>query len=79
MKNYLLLGAALAFGLTTLPAMAQQVTVSPLPQQITWGEGKAFDNTTTFTLVGDDAADSQAVALVREKLTVGEGRNRATT
>ena len=73
MKNYLLLGAALAFGLTTLPAAAQQVTVSPLPQNITWGEGKAFDNTTTFTLVGADEADADAVTLLKESLTTGEG------
>ena len=71
MKKFLLLGAAVAFGLATAPAVAQQVTVSPLPQQIEWGTEKAFDNTTTYTLTGADDADSDAVSLLQSELNIG--------
>lgn len=51
-------------------AQAQTVTVSPLPQQITWGE-MAFDNSTGYKLTGAEQADADAVALVNERLAVG--------
>ena len=60
----------LCLSLVGLLAQAQTVTVSPLPQQISWG-AKAFNNTTSYKLTGDDAADADAVALVNEKLSVG--------
>ncbi len=53
-------------------ATAQQVTVSPLPQEITWG-GEAFPNTTAFTLTGTDEADTDAVSLLQNKLTTTGG------
>ncbi len=53
-------------------APAQQITVSPLPQNISWGE-KAFDNTVTFRLTGAEDADADAVALLQDKLNTGEG------
>lgn len=60
----------LCLSLFGLAASAQTVTVSPLPQQISWG-GKAFDNTATYALSGASEADADAVALVNEKLAVG--------
>ena len=59
----------LCLSLAALVAQAQTVTVSPLPQQITWG-AKAFNNTTAYKLTGAADADADAVALVNEKLTV---------
>ena len=50
-------------------AQAQQVTVSPIPQSITWGN-KAFDNTTTYVINGEATADKDAVALLKSKLTI---------
>ncbi len=49
---------------------AQQVTISPLPQSITWGT-KAFDNTSTYALSGSETADQDAVALLNSKLSTG--------
>ena len=60
----------LCLSLAGLVAAAQTVTVSPLPQQISWG-AKAFDNTTTYTLTGAADADADAVALASEKLGMG--------
>ncbi len=50
-------------------AQAQQVTVSPIPQSISWGN-KAFDNTTTYVINGEATADKDAVALLKSKLTI---------
>lgn len=59
----------LCLSLAALGVQAQTVTVSPLPQQISWG-AKAFNNTTSYKLAAADA-DADAVALVNEKLGVG--------
>lgn len=54
-----------------LNTMAQQVTISPLPQKITWGE-KAFDRQTAFNVVGAETADADAVnALSAKYATTG--------
>ncbi len=55
-----------------LSATAQQTTISPLPQDITWGD-EAFPNTTAFTLTGSDEADADAVSLLQSKLTTTGG------
>lgn len=47
---------------------AQQVTISPLPQEIKWGE-KAFDHTVQYQLHGSEQADPDAVALLKSNLT----------
>lgn len=53
---------------------AQQVTVSPLPQEITWGS-KAFDQGFSYTLTGEGEADADAVKALKSKLTSGSGSN----
>ena len=55
--------------MSLLGAQAQQVTVSPIPQSITWGN-KAFDNTTTYVINGEATADKDAVALLKSKLSI---------
>ena len=47
---------------TVLMMQAQQVTISPIPQTITWG-AKAFNNTTSYFLTGSETADQDAVDL----------------
>lgn len=56
--------------LLTIGAAAQQVTVSPIPHSIVWG-AKAFDNSTTFVLNGEEKADPDAVALLKNKFVIG--------
>lgn len=53
-------------------ARAQQVTVSPLPQEITWGD-KAFDSGFSYTLSGADDADTDAVRVLKARLPQGSG------
>ena len=55
------------FGLLT--ASSQTVTISPLPQQISWG-GAAFANSEKFYLVGASQADADAVEFLSSKVNV---------
>lgn len=58
--------------LALLPILVQGqqgVTISPLPQKITWG-GKAFTNAEKFYIVGAERADSDAVKLLAAKLDI---------
>ena len=51
------------------PVQAQQVTVSPIPQNITWGD-KAFSRVdATFTLTSAETTDAYAVQLVEDNLS----------
>jgi hyaluronoglucosaminidase len=55
--------------LAVLCANSQTVTVSPLPQKITWGE-KVFNNNDSFYLVGADKTDKDAVNLLQGKINI---------
>ncbi|MGM9675180.1 MAG: beta-N-acetylglucosaminidase domain-containing protein, partial [Bacteroidaceae bacterium] len=62
----------LALLLGTHTVEAQTVTVSPLPQQIEWGE-KAFDRLTPIRLVGTDRMDADVLeALKASRLVIRE-------
>ena len=64
-KSILLAVATLAMTMTG--ARAQQPTLSPLPQQATWG-GVAFTHDVPVYIEGADHADADAVALLGERL-----------
>lgn len=52
---------------------AQEVTISPLPQNIKWGE-KAFDSTgAKYTLIGSELADTFAIDLLRQNFDTTGG------
>ncbi|MBO5872450.1 MAG: beta-N-acetylglucosaminidase domain-containing protein, partial [Bacteroidaceae bacterium] len=55
--------------MAVLSASSQTVTISPIPQQISWG-GKAFANSEQFYLVGASTADADAVEVLSAKLNV---------
>ena len=55
--------------MAVLSASSQTVTISPLPQQISWG-GKAFANSEQFYLVGASTADADAVEVLSAKLNI---------
>ncbi len=55
-----------------LHTAAQQVTISPLPQKIAWGE-KAFDHQTAFHVVGAETADVDAVNALSAKFATTGG------
>lgn len=52
--------------LASQPVCAQKVTVSPTPQNVSWGDAVAFTNDVAYALVGE--ADADAVALLRRIL-----------
>ena len=55
------------------PVIPQASGIFPQPQQVQWGEGKAFDNTVAYTLVGAADADADAVALIGKYLKTENG------
>lgn len=64
---------ATLLALATMGAMAQRTEIYPKPQEVAWGQGKAFDNTATYTLTGADDADADAVALLAKHFTTQGG------
>ena len=52
-----------------LAVNAQKVTISPLPQKISWGE-EAFSNKTKFYVVGSAEADGDAINLLAESVEI---------
>lgn len=67
LKQLFLLLALFVAGSSALKA--QQATISPLPQKITWGN-TAFSSSVTYRLVGAEAADVDAVEQVQTHLSV---------
>ena len=59
----------LALSLMILSASSQKVTISPLPQKISWGE-EAFSNDTKFYIVGDLEADANAIELLKRSVEI---------
>ena len=55
--------------LMVLAVNAQTVTISPLPQKISWGE-EAFFNKTKFYVVGSAEADGDAINLLAESVEI---------
>ena len=55
--------------LAVFSASSQTVTISPLPQKITWGE-QVFTNAQAFYVVGADKADKDAIELLSNKLNI---------
>ena len=54
--------------------VAQEVVVSPIPQEIKWGGDKAFCNNASFKVQGLKDADADAVALLKKNLNIsGKG------
>lgn len=52
-----------------IPAHGQVAPLSPVPQQVSWGD-KAFDNTTSFTIQGETTADTDAVSSLKKNLKI---------
>ena len=52
---------------------AQKVSVYPVPQNVAWGESVAFANSAGYAVLGEEAADVDAVALFKSKFKTGDG------
>ena len=77
MKNLrAMLYAALPALLFSSHVCAQCVTISPLPQQIAWGE-RAFDNNREIEIRGEKTADADAVAALRKFVCVYDAKKTA--
>ena len=65
--------AALFFTATTLTLNAQEVKIYPIPQNITWGNGTAFENSASYTITGEADADADAINLFKKKFGTTDG------
>ena len=75
MKFNKFIACAFLFALITMfsnNASAQKVDVSPKPQHVQWGSSKAFDNTVSYTLVGEATADVDAVNLFKKNFKISD-------
>ncbi|MBR5861530.1 MAG: beta-N-acetylglucosaminidase domain-containing protein [Bacteroidaceae bacterium] len=73
MKKYLFSLALIAIAGFCSISKAQKITVSPTPQQITWSEEIAFENNSSYTLIGAEEADVAATALFTKNFNTADG------
>lgn len=69
MKNFLL--SVFAALLLCLPqqVVSQESDISPTPQNVSWGQAVAFASGQSFALVGEEGADSDAIALFKKNFS----------
>lgn len=53
-------------------SFAQPVSISPIPQSVVWGKQKAFKNTASFEIKGEKTADTDAIALLKSKISTNK-------
>ena len=73
MKKRILGLAALLFAAANLSVSAQVAKVYPIPQEITWGNETAFENSASYTITGEEDADTDAVNLFKKKFGTTDG------
>lgn len=56
--------------LTVARVEAQSIEIYPVPHNVNWSQNVAFDNSATYTIVGEADADVDAVALFKKKFTL---------
>lgn len=76
MKKVLFVALLSALGFQLSAVFAQQVTISPIPQSITWGD-KAFDGTgQTYAIQNMGSGDTYAISAIRKAVTVADDGER---
>ena len=73
MKKLFLGFAALLFTATSFNTNAQTTVIYPIPQDITWGNDVAFENSASYTITGEADADADAVNLFKKNFGTTKG------
>ena len=73
MKKLFLGFAALLFTATSFNTNAQTTDIYPIPQDITWGNDVAFENSASYTITGEADADADAVNLFKKNFSTTDG------
>ena len=73
MKKLFLGFAALLFTATSFNTNAQTTDIYPIPQDITWGNDVAFENSASYTITGEADADVDAINLFKKKFGTTDG------
>ena len=73
MKKGILTTTALFLALATGNINAQSTEIHPVPQSIDWSNDIAFTNDATYTLNGEETADTDAIGLFKKSFSTGNG------
>ena len=73
MKKLFLGFAALLFTATSFNTNAQTTDIYPIPQDITWDNDVAFENSASYTITGEADADADAVNLFKKNFSTTDG------
>ena len=73
MKKLFLGFATLLFTATSFNTNAQTTDIYPIPQDITWGNDVAFENSASYTITGEADADVDAINLFKKKFGTTDG------
>ncbi|MBR4968169.1 MAG: beta-N-acetylglucosaminidase domain-containing protein [Bacteroidaceae bacterium] len=73
MKKLIFGFAAILFVAITLDASAQTAKIYPIPQNTTWGNETAFENSASYTITGESDADVDAINLFKKNFNTTNG------
>ena len=73
MKKTFLSFAVMLLTAISFSANAQNVKIYPIPQDITWGNDVAFENSASYTITGEADADADAINLFKKKFNTTDG------
>lgn len=71
MKKFFQNAVAFIVAASAMGAHAQVTDIYPKPQEISWGNSVAFENSTGYTIKGESEADAYAVKLFKESFATG--------
>ena len=73
MKKTFLSFAVMLLTAISFSANAQNVKIYPIPQDITWGNDVAFENSASYTITGEADADADAINLFKKNFNTTDG------
>ena len=73
MKKTFLCFAVMLITAISLSANAQSVKIYPIPQDMTWGNDVAFENSASYTITGEGEADADAINLFKKNFSTTDG------
>ena len=73
MKKTFLSFAVMLLTAISFSANAQNVKIYPIPQDITWGNDVAFENSASYTITSEADADADAINLFKKNFSTTDG------
>ncbi|MBR5851521.1 MAG: beta-N-acetylglucosaminidase domain-containing protein [Bacteroidaceae bacterium] len=73
MKKTFLCFAVMLITAISFSTNAQSVKIYPIPQDMTWGNDVAFENSASYTITGEADADADAINLFKKNFSTTDG------